>query len=226
MSRDAKSRDSVPQKKVFLVDDHAVVRQGLTALIEQEEDLFICGEAESAEDALKALGATAPDVCVVDLSLTGIDGIEFVKRARARFPDLRMIILSMHDETLYAERALRAGAMGYIMKRESTEKLLKAIRQVLAGEVSVSERTSGRVLRRLVGGDSEVKISAVEALTDRELGIFRLIGEGLGTRQIADRLHLSIKTIESHRANIMRKLDLSASTELVRRAVQWMSEGH
>jgi DNA-binding NarL/FixJ family response regulator len=209
---------------VLLVDDHAIVRQGIAALIEQEDDLFVCGEAESAEEALEALRTTRPAICLADLSLAGIDGMEFVKRAKARFPHVPILILSMHDEHLYAERALRAGAKGYIMKREGAENLLDAIRRVLRGQVYLSERMAGRILERIAGGRVFEGASPADKLSDRELEVFRFLGQGLGTREIAERLHLSVKTIEAHRANIIRKLGLAGSSELVQQAVRWVSE--
>jgi DNA-binding NarL/FixJ family response regulator len=207
-----------------MVDDHAVVRQGIAALIGQEDDLFVCGEAESAEEALEALRTTHPAICLADLSLAGIDGMEFVKRAKARFPHVPILILSMHDENLYAERALRAGAKGYIMKREGTDNLLEAIRRVLKGQVYLSERMAGRILQRIAEGRIFEGASTVGKLSDRELEVFRFIGQGLGTREIAERLHLSVKTIEAHRANMMKKLGLAGSSELVQQAVRWVSE--
>src|SRR5271168_960483 len=188
--------------KVLLVDDHPIVRQGLALLIERETDLTVCGEADGAHSAFQAISALAPDLVVLDISLSGPDGLDVLKELRTKTASLPVLILSMHDETIYAERAMRAGANGYIMKQEATEKVLVAIRRILQGEVYLSDRLTSTMLQQFVRGTSPAKSSPLLALTDRELEVFRLIGEGHGTRQIADELHLSVKTIESYQAHI------------------------
>jgi DNA-binding NarL/FixJ family response regulator len=209
------------KKKVFLVDDHPVVRQGLSLLINREADLAVCGEAEEMQVALPAIITADPDILVVDISLHGPDGLELLKNVRLKSPRLPVLILSMHDESIYAERALRAGANGYIMKQEATEKVLVALRRILSGEIYVSERIANNMLQHYVRGGPSTVQSPVAELTDRELEVFRLIGEGNGTRQIADQLHLSVKTVESYQAHIKDKLSLRSARELVQHAIQW-----
>jgi DNA-binding NarL/FixJ family response regulator len=208
------------KRTVLLVDDHPVVRQGLALLINREPDLAVCGDAEEASAALRRIEELKPDLIVVDISLKGPDGLDLLKDIRARDPNLPVLILSMLDELLYAERALRAGANGYIMKQEATERVLVAIRRILGGEVYVSDRMADRMLHRFVGGGQTSQRSPIAALTDRELEVFRLIGEGRGTRQIAEELHISVKTVESYQAHIKEKLCLKNSRELVQRAIQ------
>jgi len=208
--------------RVLLVDDHPVLRKGLAQLINQESDMLVCGEAEEATKAFDAVGTLNPDVGVVDISLKRGNGIELVKNVKARYPSIAMLVLSMHDETLYAERALRAGALGYIMKEEATEQVLVAIRRVVTGEIFLSEKMKGRMLQQLASGRGKVVVSPIEHLTDRELEVFRLIGEGRGTRQIAAELHLSVRTVEAYREYIKDKLNLKNSTELVQHAFHWV----
>lgn len=216
-----------PQKKakyrVMLVDDHPILRQGLAQLINQEKDLMVCGQFEEASKALDAVESLTPDAAIVDISLKGASGIELLKNIKVRFPALLVLVLSMHDESLYAERALRAGASGYIMKQEATEQVLVALRKVLNGEIYLSETMSSKLMHQLVGGKPTAG-SLLERLSDRELEIFGLIGQGRGTRQIAEQLHLSVKTVESHRAHIKEKLNLKNATELVHRAIQMRGE--
>lgn len=210
------------KSNIFLVDDHPIVRQGLALLINREADLVVCGDAEEAGSALQRIEELKPDLAVVDISLNGPDGLELLKNLRARHPNLPVLILSMLDESLYAERALRDGASGYIMKQEATERVLVAIRRILGGEIYLSDRVASRMLHRFVGGNQEgPPRSPVADLTDRELEVFRLIGEGHGTRQIAEELHLSVKTVESYQAHIKDKLSLKNARELVQRAIQW-----
>ncbi len=207
---------------IFLVDDHPIVRQGLALLINREADLTVCGDAEEAGSALQRIEELKPDLAVVDISLNGPDGLDLLKNLRARHPSLPVLILSMLDETLYAERALRDGASGYIMKQEATERVLVAIRRILGGEIYLSDRMASRMLHRFVGSSQEgPPRSPIADLTDRELEVFRLIGEGHGTRQIAEELHLSVKTVESYQAHIKDKLSLKNARELVQRAIQW-----
>lgn len=218
-----KQANTAKQKsRIFIVDDHPIVRKGLAQLINQEDDLVICGEAENAETALELLKKVKPDLAIVDISLRGIDGIELTKLIRARFDSIPVLVVSMHDESLFAERALRVGARGYIMKQEAIEKMMEAIRKVLRGELYVSERVSANIVKRFVDGKAEGLSSLEELLSDRELEVFQLIGQGFGTRQIADQLHVSVKTVESYRANIKEKLNLKNATELIKHAVHWI----
>src|SRR6202795_2278903 len=212
-----------PSKKsrVLLVDDHPIVRQGLALLIDRESDLCVCGEAEGAHSAFHAITTLWPDMVVLDISLNGPDGLDVLKEIRTNTTNLPVLILSMHDESIYAERAMRAGANGYIMKQEATEKVLVAIRRILNGEIYVSERIANKMLKHYITGASSLKNSSISDLSDRELEVFRLIGEGHGTRQIAEELHLSIKTVESYQAHIKEKLSLRSARELMQHAIQW-----
>jgi DNA-binding NarL/FixJ family response regulator len=221
IAKPANQNSTAGKKTVFLVDDHPIVRQGLTLLINQEADLTVCGEAQEMQAALKAIQAVKPDILIVDISLNGPDGLELLKNIRINSARLPVLILSMHDESIYAERALRAGANGYIMKQEATEKVLVALRRILSGEIYVSEKIANNMVRHYVRGANPAEHSAISELTDRELEVFRLIGDGLGTRQIAEVLHLSMKTVESYQAHIKEKLSLRSARELVQHAVQW-----
>jgi DNA-binding NarL/FixJ family response regulator len=212
--------------RVMVVDDHPIVRQGLSQLINQEPDLMVCGQAADARMALDAIDPSQPDIVIVDVSLGGPDGIELLKNIRAKDARLPVLVLSMHDESLYAERALRAGANGYIMKQEATERVLVAIRQILEGDVYVSERMAKKMVQQFISGPGLSRGPVIDDLTDRELQIFRLIGEGHATRQIAQELHLSVKTVESHYAHIKEKLYLKNARELVQHAVQWVESGN
>ena len=211
------------QDKVLVVDDHPIVRQGLADLINQEKNLMVCGQAEDAHQAMVAIKQLMPDMVIVDISLKESSGMELIKDIKTQYPNLPVLILSMHDESLYAERALRAGAKGYIMKQQATEELIAAIRKVLSGQIYVSDKMATRMVRKLVSGDSEVCASAIGCLSDRELEVFRLIGQGRGTRQIAEMLHLSIKTIETYRAHIKQKLALKNAAELLQYAIRWVN---
>jgi DNA-binding NarL/FixJ family response regulator len=217
-------RTKPPKKQgILIVDDHPVVRQGLAQLIDQEHDLIVCGQAADAHEAMDVIKNLDPDLVVVDISLKETSGMELIKDIKIRYPSLPVLTLSMHDEAIYAERALRAGAKGYIMKQEATDKVVTAIRRVLAGEVYISDGMAAKMVSRLVGGASRRGASAVERLSDRELEVFRLIGEGYGTREIAEKLHLSIKTIETYRAHIKEKLGFQDANELLRSAIQWVN---
>src|SRR5271155_1331034 len=209
------------KKTVFVVDDHPIVRQGLALLINQEADLAVCGQAEEMHSALSAIQNNRPDILIVDISLNGPDGLELLKNIRLKSPRLPVLILSMHDESIYAERALRAGANGYIMKQEATEKVLIAIRRILKGEVYLSDRLTNRMLQHFVRGPVATTDSPLANLTDRELEVFRLIGDGHATRQIADELRISVKTVESYQAHIKEKLALRSARELVQHAIKW-----
>jgi DNA-binding NarL/FixJ family response regulator len=209
------------KKKVLIVDDHPLLRDGLARVLNQQADLTVCGEAGEARGALAAVATLAPDVVIVDLTLDEGNGLDLVKDLHARNPRLPVLVLSMHHENLYAERAVRAGARGYVMKREPVGQVVTALRKVLAGHMALSEN----IVNRLVG-KPEARAAAPGApedvLSDRELEVFRLLGHGLGTRQIADRLHLAVSTVETHRAGIKHKLDLTRATELVARAAQFV----
>lgn len=220
---DDKSTDAVPvgRRRILVIDDHPLLRKGLSALINQEPDLLVAAEAPDGECGLELLASNQFDMVTVDISLPGSDGIELVKTIKQRHGEFPVLVVSMHDEVLFAERALRAGARGFIMKQEAADCILRAIRRVLDGQIYVSERIATRMLKKLVGGDTESRVSSLDCLSDRELTIFRLIGKGYGTRQIAEELHLSIKTVESHRAHIKEKLEIPSGTELVRCACVW-----
>jgi DNA-binding NarL/FixJ family response regulator len=221
MNSTYKQEHIVTKKRILVVDDHPIVRQGLTLMINREPDLLVCGEAEEATAALHVLASARPDLLIVDISLNGPDGIDLLKSVRLTHPTLPVLILSMHDESLYAERALRAGANGYIMKQEATENVLVAVRRILSGEIYVSDRIANQMLRHYVTGSGSLRNSSIADLSDRELEVFRLIGEGHGTRQIAEELHLSVKTVETYQAHIKEKLSLRSSRELMQHAIQW-----
>jgi len=209
------------KKTVLVVDDHPLMRQGLALLINQQQDMQVCGEAEEAQAAMQAIAHLHPDILILDISLTGPDGLELLKNIRTTNPDLPVLILSMHDEAIYAERALRARANGYIMKQEATEKVLVAVRRILNGEVYLSERMSNKMLQQYIGGAPSMIQSRIASLSDRELEVFRLIGEGRATREIAEELHLSVKTVETYQAHIKEKLALRSGRELIQHAIQW-----
>jgi DNA-binding NarL/FixJ family response regulator len=216
------ARRAPQQKKarILVVDDHPIVRQGLVLMVGHEPDLEVCGEAASAAEALKVIAATQPDAAIVDLSLKGSSGLELLKDIKVRYPKLAVLVLSVYDESMYAERALRAGAMGYMMKEEAVEKVITAIRRILSGQIYLSENMASRLLHVLVGG-RPVGTSPAERLSDRELEVFQLIGQGYGNTEIARRLHLSPKTVETYRGHIKDKLNLSNATELLQHAIQW-----
>jgi DNA-binding NarL/FixJ family response regulator len=208
------------KRKIFLVDDHPIVRQGLAQLLNSEADLTVCGQGEDAYGSLRAIKTALPDLVLLDVSLKDSDGLELLKELKVQHPELPVLILSMHDESLYTERALRAGARGYIMKHEPPAVLLSAIRKVLSGEVYVSEKMGATLLQRMVGGKKPSDALPMDRLTDRELEIFRMIGAGQTVKEIADKLFLSVKTVEAHREHIKQKLNLKSSAELLRFAIQ------
>ncbi|MBE3096482.1 MAG: response regulator transcription factor [Planctomycetes bacterium] len=215
-------RATPPRKaRILIVDDHPIVRQGLVQMLGHEPDMEACGEAESAAEALKAIAAAAPDAAIVDLSLKDSSGLELLKDIRVRYPRLPVLVLSVYDESMYAERALRAGAKGYMMKEEAAEKVVTAIRRILAGQIYLSEAMASRLLHVLVDGRPDAGLSPAERLSDRELEVFQLIGQGFGNTEIARRLHLSPKTVETYRGHIKEKLNLSGATELLQHAIQW-----
>jgi DNA-binding NarL/FixJ family response regulator len=198
---------------ILIVDDHPIVRQGISQLIDREPDMRVCAEASNAEEALAACQAEQPDLAIVDLSLTGVSGLKLVAQLRSRFPSLAILMMSMHDETVYAERCLRAGANGYLMKQEATVTVLSAIRVALKGELYLSERMRSLLLQQRITGQSSE--SPIAGLTATEFEVFSQIGKGLGIGEIAKQLNRSTSTIETHRANIKRKLDISTNSELV-----------
>ena len=213
--------------RILVVDDHPIVRRGITMLITAEADLDVCSEASGLSQAMHAFRESKPDLIIADVSLENGSGLELIKELVAQQPHVKILVCSMHDEALFAERALRAGAKGYISKDQATVELTSAIRQVLKGGIYLSERMTDLMLSRSVSpGEMEPKKSPVESLSDRELEVFEQIGHGVTTRQIAEKLHLSPKTVETYRENIKAKLNLSNSTQLTKSAVQWVLENH
>src|SRR5579859_8171403 len=210
-------------RRVLIVDDHPIVRQGLRRVMENEEDLTVCGEAETARDARAAIKELNPDVVIADISLKQGDGIELVRDVRAHHPQLPILVLSMHDETIYAERMLSAGANGYIMKQAASEQFLISLRRVLDGGIYVSEAVGNNMIQKFAAGGSYISANPIDRLSNRELQILHMIGKGMSTRETAHSLNLSIKTVESHRQRIKRKLNLSTGTQLVQYAVNWFT---
>ena len=211
--------------RVMIVDDHPTMRCGLASLINDEPDLEVCGEASGVSEALQVLGDCDADLVIVDITLKDGNGIELIEQIRARDSSIRILVSSMHDEYLYTDRALRAGAQGYINKQEATDKIVEAIRHVLSGKIFLSSHMAERMLHHMVGlGQVTPAQASIDSLSNRELEVFELIGKGHATRRIAENLHLSVKTIESHRENIKKKLMLQTNQELVRRSVQWVLE--
>jgi len=210
--------------RVFIVDDHPLVREFLASLIDQQEDLSVCGQADDYRSALAGIASAQPDVAIVDLMLGERSGLDLIRDLKAAHPNVAVLVLSMHDEDLYAQRALRAGARGYLMKREATGNVIVAIRRVRRGGMAVSERVSEALAEKLVRGAAAEAGSPVEALSDRELEVFRLVGEGRTTRQIADALHLSFKTVQAYYARIKTKLGAVNGTEMLRDAIRWNEE--
>jgi DNA-binding NarL/FixJ family response regulator len=213
------------QKKIFIVDDHPVLRRGLSVLIASEPDLVVAGEADTSEAALEALRETEPDLVIVDLVLNGSDGLDLVKAIRALHPAIPTLVLSMHSEAMYAVRSLRAGAKGYVNKQQLDDTVLIAIRKILSGGTFMSAQLEGQLAARYIGGRALDTDGPVDALSDRQLQVFRLIGQGQTTRQIAETLSLSVKTVESHREHIKNKLTIESSAELAQRAAQWIANG-
>jgi len=210
-------------RRVLIVDDHPIVRQGLRRLIEQEDDLAVCGEVETAREAKSAIRELRPDAAIVDISLRQGDGIELIKDTRAHYPTLPILVLSMHEETIYAERMLSAGANGYIMKQAASDQFLVALRRVLDGGIYVSESVGNSMIQKFAAGGTYLSANPIDRLSNRELQILHMIGKGLSTRQVAEALNLSIKTVESHRQRIKRKLNLTTGAQLVQYAVNWFS---
>jgi DNA-binding NarL/FixJ family response regulator len=216
----AKIKPSI--KRILIVDDHPMMRTGLAQLIDNEGDLKVCVQADNAGQAIDIVSKETFDLALLDISLPGKNGLELLKDFRSLRPEMPVLVVSMHDEMIYAERVLRAGGRGYIMKQEGGEKFLAAIRQVLAGQIYVSKNMSSRILEIFSGRQAETSSSPVQKLSDREFEVFQLIGQGTGTRAIAEQLHLSVKTVEVHRANIKEKLGVKTATDLVRFAVRWV----
>jgi DNA-binding NarL/FixJ family response regulator len=207
--------------RIMLVDDHPIVREGLAESINREPDFLVCAQAEDHQEALKSFESTKPDLVVIDLMLKASSGLELIKDIRARSARVPILVVSMHDETLYAERVLRAGAQGYITKQEATRDILLAIRRVLAGGVYLNERTASVVLARLASKTQAVSDSISDILAERELQVFELTGQGLSTREIAGQLHIDMKTVDTYRARIKEKLNLKTSSELLQLAIRW-----
>lgn len=210
--------------RIFVVDDHPVVREGLAAQIGLQPNLEVCGEAEDLAEALDQIESSRPDVAIIDISLKSGNGIDLVKRIRARNQTVRILVWSMYSEDLYAERALRAGAQGYIHKGQSTREIITALQTVIAGKVYVSGAMAEQFMKRLVGGDKPSEHSTLETLSDRELETFELLGQGLTTEQIAAKMHISPKTVETYRVHIKKKLNIDSLAELVQRAAHWVVE--
>ena len=208
--------------RILIVDDHPLVRTGFAQLIGDTHDLEVCGEAGSMSDGLERATSLKPDLAIIDLSLAGGSGLDLIEHIKAHDPDILMLVASMHDEELYAERVLAAGARGYVNKQEAQDKIIRAIRQVLSGKIYLSNRMTERMISGLVDGKSEKR--DIEALSNRELQVFELIGQGISTSKMAEHLHLSVKTIETHQAHIKKKLGLSSAHELTHRAVRWVIE--
>ena len=216
-----RTTDAKAQKKLLIVDDHPLVRERVAELINQEPDLVVCGEAGDAIEALAAAKSLAPDMAIIDITLKDTDGIELVKQLKELYPKLPMLVLSMHEESMYGERALRAGAKGYLTKQEASKKIIDAIRRIMRGEIYVSEKLSAALLQKVAGVKTDGGGSPIDLLTDRELEVFQLLGQGLAVREVAERLFVSVKTVEAHREHIKQKLKFKTSSELLRFAIQY-----
>lgn len=210
--------------RILIVEDHPLFREGLCQMIARDARLTVCGQVSDAAEALRAMAEAEPDLVTIDISLEGGNGIELIKTLKAKYEELPILVISMHDESLYAERALRAGALGYVMKNEPARTVRTAILKVLGGEIFLSEKMSSSVLAKLLQGKNERAVSPVEQLSDRELEVFEMLGRGKSSRQIADELNLTIPTIHSFRNRIKEKLQLKNSTEMVLHAMQWVSQ--
>lgn len=208
--------------RVLLVDDHAVVRFGIAQLINRQADMTVCGEEEDASRALSAIGTVKPNLVIADISLKDSSGLELMRNIKAQYPGLPVLVVSAHDESIYAEIAFRAGALGYLMKEEALDKIVMAIRRVLSGAIYVSDNLAAKMLQQQIRGQTNINESPVKSLSDRELEVFQLIGQWKTTREIADELHLSVKTIEYYREQIKRKLNLKNAAELTQRATSWV----
>jgi DNA-binding NarL/FixJ family response regulator len=214
------------RSRIFIVDDHAMFREGLRQLIDHEQDLAVCGDAADATQAQLGIKECKPDLVIVDISLAGSNGIDLIKTIKVEYEELPILVVSMHDESLYAERALRAGAMGYVMKEEPAKTVKTAIRKVLGGDMHLSEKMASSVIARFVRGPTEIPPSPIELLSDRELEVFRMLGRGTGTRQIAEQMGVAVATINSFRNRIKEKLQLKTSTEVMLHAIHWVQREH
>jgi DNA-binding NarL/FixJ family response regulator len=221
MKRNVETGKGERRKRILILDDHPMTRRGLASLLGREPDLMVSGEAESAAQALDAIAKQAPDLVLADITMPGKSGLEFIRDMQALHPNVPILVMSMHDENVYAARALRTGALGYIMKSEGGEKVLEAVRSVLERRLYVSQGISSAMVASMAGRPSALQEVRPAALTDREFEVFQLIGQGLSTKGIARRLNLSIKTIGTHRIHIKEKLGLDSSTDLVKQAIQW-----
>jgi len=219
-----KSETTTAVTRILIVDDHPLVREGLIGLLAAQSDFVVCGEASGVAEARQLVASTKPDVAIIDLTLSDGTGIELIKDLRARCPAVKLLVLSMHDESLYAERALRAGAVGYVSKHEASRTIVQAVRTILTGKLYLSPNMTELVVQRAFVAGADLSRPAVDRLTEREREVFELIGQGLSSRQIAVKLDVSPKTIETHREHIKEKLELTTSTELTRYAVQWVLE--
>ncbi len=215
------ARHAGKRARILLVDDHPMVRERLGELINLEPDLVVCGQAEDCRQAVAAVAAHKPDLAIIDLALKNSDGLELIKDIRLRWPNVKMLVVSMHDESLYAERVIRAGARGYVTKQEATRSILLAIRRVLSGSIYLNEKACARIISRLVDRPDPVAATPAEVLADRELQVFEMTGRGLSTNEIAARLHIAVKTVETYRGRIREKLNLKDSSELRQHAIAW-----
>ena len=222
MAEPKKREDKNNKTRILIVDDHAIVRFGIAQVINRQSDMIVCGEEENASRALDAISALKPDLVIADISLKDSSGLELMRNIKAQYPKLPVLVVSAHDESIYAEIAFRAGALGYLMKEEALEKILAAIRRVLSGAVYVSDALAARLLQQQIRGQTDIQESPVKSLSDREMEVFRLIGQWKKTREIAEELHLSIKTIEYYREQIKRKLGLKDASELTQYATSWV----
>lgn len=225
MAKEKQPAEKGKRASILLVDDHAVVRFGIAQLINRQPDMTICGEEEDASKALNAIATLKPDLVIADISLKDSSGLELMRNIQAQYPGLPVLVVSVHDESIYAEMAFRAGAAGYLMKEEALEKILTAVRKVLSGAVYVSEALQDKMIQQQVRGQSPANVSPVKTLSDRELEVLQLIGQWKGTRQIAAELHLSVKTIEYYREQIKKKLSLKNAAELTQFATSWVGRG-
>jgi len=219
--REMSAEDTGGKRRIFIVDDHPMVREWLTKLINEQSDLMVCGEAEETVEAIKAIVTQQPDAAIVDLSLRGSSGIDLIQKLKRDCPDVAVIVLSMHEESHHAERALQAGARGYIIKRETTKKVIAGIQQVLQGKLFLSESISAGLVEQLVRGRRPGAGSAIETLSDREMQVFKMLGEGRGTRQVGEALGITVKTVQAYCGRIKEKLDIESATELLREAVRF-----
>jgi DNA-binding NarL/FixJ family response regulator len=224
MTETIPDKPAVVKSRIFLVDDHEMFREGLRQLIEREPDMTVCGDAANASTALVNIESIKPDLVIVDISLGGSSGIDLVKIIRNKYEDLPVLVVSMHEESLYAERALRAGAMGYVMKHEPSKTVKTAIRKVLDGNLYLSEKMAGSMVTKLIRGGSEQSSSPLESLSERELQVFRMLGQGKSVRTIAEEMNVSVPTVNSFRNRVREKLNLKSSTDVMLQAIQWAQD--